>query len=115
MYFGGYSTGPAGRKTQLLYDPAVERRNRQPLERPVDFGAEWELRLGPENRFRVVCEIDTGQRQVRVLAIGSRKAIAFRLEGCKSRREIAATDGIPHDQVWQEASAESRSKKKRTC
>jgi hypothetical protein len=36
----------------------------------VAFEAEWELRLGPRNRFRVFYEVDREQGQVRVLAIG---------------------------------------------
>jgi hypothetical protein len=38
---------------QLLHEPDVETRNRKPLKRPIAFGADWELRLGPGNRFRV--------------------------------------------------------------
>src|SRR5437879_7660602 len=38
---------------QLLHEPDVETRNRKPLKRPIAFGADWELRFGPDNRFRV--------------------------------------------------------------
>ena len=55
---------------QLLYDPQVETRNRKPLKRPISFGAQWELRFGPGNRFRVFYIVDLPGRQVRVLAIG---------------------------------------------
>ena len=54
---------------QLLFEPEVETRNRKPLERPIDLGATWELRFGPDNRFRVFYRMDTEQRQVRILAI----------------------------------------------
>ncbi len=57
-------------EAQLLYEPDAETRNRKPLQRPIAFGAEWELRLGPENRFRVFYQIDAENREVRVLAIG---------------------------------------------
>jgi hypothetical protein len=57
-------------ESQLLYDPDVETRNRKPLKRPIVFGADWELRLGPENRFRVFYQVRTERREVRVLAIG---------------------------------------------
>ena len=40
-------------KEQLSYDPEGETRNRKPLTRPTVFGTAWELRLGPDNRFRV--------------------------------------------------------------
>ncbi len=36
---------------QLLHEPDVETRNRKPLKRPIAFGADWELRLGPETTF----------------------------------------------------------------
>jgi hypothetical protein len=57
-------------EAQLLHEPDVETRNRKPLQRPIGFGAEWELRLGPDNRFRVFYQVVTESRQVRVLAIG---------------------------------------------
>jgi hypothetical protein len=38
---------------QLRFEPEKATRNRKPLERPIDLGARWELRLGPDNRFRV--------------------------------------------------------------
>jgi hypothetical protein len=34
------------------------------------FGAEWELRLGPDNRFRVFYQVNADSREVRVLAVG---------------------------------------------
>src|SRR5262245_22679773 len=55
---------------QLLVEPAVETRNRKPLKRPISFGADWELRLGPGNRFRVFYQVNAETREVRVLAIG---------------------------------------------
>ena len=56
---------------QLLYEPATETRNRKPLKRPVVFEAEWELRFGPENRFRVFSALDFERREVQILAIGT--------------------------------------------
>lgn len=58
---------------QLSYTPERETRNRKPLEKPMSFGATWELRFGPDNRFRVFYEIDSGERSVEVLAIGVKK------------------------------------------
>ena len=55
---------------QLLYQPAIESRNRKPLQRTMASGAEWELRLGPKNRFRVFDQIDDAGQQVKVVAIG---------------------------------------------
>jgi len=57
-------------EAQLLHNPEVETRNRKPLKRPITFGADWELRLGPENRFRVFYQVNAESREVRVLAIG---------------------------------------------
>jgi hypothetical protein len=31
-------------EAQLRHEPTVEIRNRNPLKRPVEFGADWELR-----------------------------------------------------------------------
>ncbi len=55
---------------QLLREPDVETRNRKPLKRPIAFGADWELRLGPDNRFRVFYQVKDDTRVVRVLAVG---------------------------------------------
>jgi hypothetical protein len=56
-------------ETQLLYEPEVETRSREPLKRPVSFGADWELRLGPDNAFRAFYQVDAENREVRVLAV----------------------------------------------
>ncbi|MBI2192440.1 MAG: type II toxin-antitoxin system RelE/ParE family toxin [Planctomycetes bacterium] len=55
---------------QLSYQPDQATRNRKLLRPPAPFGAAWELRLGPDNRFRVFYRINREERIVRVLAIG---------------------------------------------
>jgi hypothetical protein len=55
---------------QLLFEPETETRNRKPLRQPVALGATWELRFGPDNRFRVLYAVDVDSRQVQVLAVG---------------------------------------------
>lgn len=55
---------------QLTHSPTEETRNRKPLDQPAPFGASWELRCGPDNRFRVFYEVDSAAREVRVLAVG---------------------------------------------
>ena len=55
---------------QLTSTPTQETRNRKPLEQPAPFGAGWELRCGPSNRFRVFYDVDVAARTVCVLAIG---------------------------------------------
>jgi mRNA-degrading endonuclease RelE of RelBE toxin-antitoxin system len=57
-------------ESHLLFEPEVEARNRKPLKRPADLGADWEIRFGPGNRFRVFYSVDIDQRIVLVLAIG---------------------------------------------
>jgi hypothetical protein len=57
-------------ETQLTHEPVVETRNRKPLTRPIAFGASWELRLGPDNRFRVFYQVNPEGREVRILAVG---------------------------------------------
>ena len=55
---------------QLLLEPDAETRNRKPLRQPAIFEAQWELRFGSGNRFRVFYEIDRENREVYILAIG---------------------------------------------
>lgn len=55
---------------QLRYTPERATRNRKPLEQPGPLGATWELRFGPDNRFRVFYEINAGEQTVEILAIG---------------------------------------------
>lgn len=57
-------------EAQLQVTPEMETRNRKPLQRPVAFEATWELRLGPDNRFRVFYSVSPKQREVQILAIG---------------------------------------------
>lgn len=60
-------------KQQVSYDPAIETRNRKPLVRPSALGEAWELRFGPDNRFRVFYKFDLEAWQVFILAIGVKK------------------------------------------
>ena len=57
---------------QLRFEPNVETKNRKPLRQPAPFGAEWEIRFGPDNRFRVLYDIDREQRAVQIAAIGQK-------------------------------------------
>jgi hypothetical protein len=59
-------------ETWLKYQPDVEITNRKPLKRPVVFGAKWETRFGPDNRFRVFYRIDYNNAQVILLAIAEK-------------------------------------------
>lgn len=57
-------------KEQVTYTPTEGTRNRKPLDQPAPFGASWELRCGPDNRFRVFYEVDLAAHEVKVLAVG---------------------------------------------
>ena len=58
---------------QLRFEPGVETRNRKPLRQPAPFGATWEIRFGPNSRFRVLYDIDVLTRTVQILAIGEKQ------------------------------------------
>jgi hypothetical protein len=57
-------------ENQLRFEPDVETRNRKPVEQPVTVEADWELRLGPNNRFRAFYLISISRREVYIVAIG---------------------------------------------
>ncbi len=58
---------------QLLFEPAIETKNRKPLRQPAAFSARWELRFGPDNRFRVLYDVDESGHEVYILAIGEKE------------------------------------------
>jgi hypothetical protein len=67
---------------QLSFTPDSVTRNRKPLERsPGPFGATWELRCGPRNRFRVFYEVIAERREVWVLAIGVKEGGRLQFRG----------------------------------
>ena len=68
-----YSLIRAVVEQQVSFEPTTETRNRKPLKRPVIFMATWEIRLGPQNRFRVYYDVDLEQARVSILAIGSKQ------------------------------------------
>jgi mRNA-degrading endonuclease RelE of RelBE toxin-antitoxin system len=59
-------------KEQLEHEPDAQTRNRKPVRPPAAFQAEWELRFGPNNRFRVFYQIDHEHHLVRIVAIGEK-------------------------------------------
>ncbi|MBI3823351.1 MAG: addiction module toxin RelE [Planctomycetes bacterium] len=66
---------------QLRFEPNTPTRNRKPLKRPIWPGAGWELRLGPNNRFRVFYRVDAEQLEVRILAIGVKERSRITIAG----------------------------------
>lgn len=61
-------------ETMLSFEPTLETRNRKPLRDPLIFDATWEIRCGPNNRFRIFYEVDTNERTVYILAIGRKQS-----------------------------------------
>jgi mRNA-degrading endonuclease RelE of RelBE toxin-antitoxin system len=57
-------------REQLQFEPGRQTRNRKPLKRTAFRKASWELRFGPNNRFRVFYRIDEESHEVEVLAVG---------------------------------------------
>jgi len=57
---------------QLQHEPNIETKNRKPLRQPAPFAAEWEIRFGPDNRFRVLYDIDEEHHAVQIVAIGEK-------------------------------------------
>lgn len=57
-------------QAQLRFKPETETRNRRPPLRPSVFASAWQLRFGPDNRFRVFYQTDHALRQVHILAVG---------------------------------------------
>jgi mRNA-degrading endonuclease RelE of RelBE toxin-antitoxin system len=55
---------------QLPLEPGVRTRNRKPIDVPVTPNSRWDLRCGPNNRFRVLYQISEQTQEVYVLAIG---------------------------------------------
>ena len=55
---------------QLPFEPGVRTRNRKPIDVPITSDSRWELRCGPNNRFRVLYQVSEQTDEVYVLAIG---------------------------------------------
>jgi mRNA-degrading endonuclease RelE of RelBE toxin-antitoxin system len=55
---------------QLRFEPGGETRNRKPVKQPASLEADWEIRFGPDNRFRIFYTIHPEDRHVEILAIG---------------------------------------------
>jgi hypothetical protein len=62
---------------QLWTDPDTPTRNRKPLLRETAIGATWEVRCGPDNRFRIFYDVHRDQRLVVVLAVARKVGSAL--------------------------------------
>jgi mRNA-degrading endonuclease RelE of RelBE toxin-antitoxin system len=67
-----YSLIRAAIEVQLQVEPDKETRNRKPLKQGELFGATWEIRFGPSNRFRVLYRVERAEKRVVILAIGEK-------------------------------------------
>ena len=68
-------------REQLLFEPESETRNRKPLQQPAALGADWEIRFGSANRFRVLYAVDFERHEVLVLAVGVKEGNRFLIRG----------------------------------
>ena len=66
---------------QLTFEPSRKTRNRKPMRVPAPFDAGWELRFGPDNRFRVLYDIDEANHVVNVLAFGIKDRNRLLIDG----------------------------------
>ena len=66
---------------RLSCEPQMETRNRKPLTRPSLWEYVWELRFGPDNRFRVFYQTDPGSGTVHVVAIGEKREDRLHIGG----------------------------------
>ncbi len=57
----------------MYFQPDVPTRNRKSLRQPAPFEAHWEIRFGPDNRFRVLYDVDSDTRVVHILGIGEKE------------------------------------------
>jgi len=63
----------------LFDEPTKKTSNRRPLSPTTELEAEWELRCGPNNHFRVFYSVDEQLRQVHVVAIGVKRGNRLRI------------------------------------
>jgi hypothetical protein len=61
-------------RSESIATTPPETRNRKPLQPRAAFSATWEIRFGPDNRFRVLYDIVEGERAVQILAIGVKRS-----------------------------------------
>ncbi|RLC06481.1 MAG: addiction module toxin RelE [Deltaproteobacteria bacterium] len=71
---------------QLQSEPDTETTNRKPMKYPGVYDAEWEIRFGPDNRFRVLYEINREYNEVHILAIGMKQRNQLIIAGKEVRQ-----------------------------
>ena len=66
---------------QLTFDANVETRNRKLLKQPLPIDARWELRCGPNNRYRVFYSVDESERSVSIVDLGEKVREKIKIAG----------------------------------
>lgn len=69
----------------LAHEPARVTRNRKLLTLPAPFGAHWELRFGPQNRFRAFYTIEAATVIVVAIGVKDRERLRIGSEEVRSR------------------------------
>ena len=72
-------------RTSLAREPARETRNRKLLTLPAPFGAHWELRFGPQNRFRAFYTVEGATVVVVAIGVKDRERLRIGHEEVRSR------------------------------
>src|SRR5262249_55002545 len=72
-------------RTALAHEPAKEARNRGLLALPAPFGAHWELRFGPQGRFRAFYTIEGATVVVVAIGVKDRERLRIGHEEVRSR------------------------------
>jgi hypothetical protein len=66
-------------ETDLSHDANRESINRKPLSPTTELEAEWELRCGPKNAFRVFYSVNPAASEVHVIAVGVKRGSRLRI------------------------------------
>ena len=72
-------------RAALAHEPARETRHRKLLTLPAPFGAHWELRFGPQNRFRAFYTIEGATVVVVAIGVKDRERLRIGHEEVRSR------------------------------
>lgn len=81
-------------REQLTHVPTEETRNRKPLDQPAPLAASWELRCGPDNRFRIFYDVDLER-----LMLG--RSPRFQALLNRSRQSIQEEKGLSEKDYWE--------------
>ena len=72
-------------RASLAHEPITGTRNRKLLTLPAPFGAHWELRFGPQNRFRAFYTVEGVTVVVVAIGVKDREHLRIGHEEVRSR------------------------------